>query len=178
MRKLLSSIDKSLALVENSLTVLIVTIMVLMAFFQVMLRNLFSTGILWGDIFLRHLVLWVGFIGASLATREEKHINIDILTRLTSPKTQQYLRIFTDLVTMGVCIVLAKAGYTFLTYEIEAGTVLFENIPSWIFQMIIPIGFALIAFRYFLKVAGRILDLVEGKQNEIPSPPLSEQQQE
>ena len=86
MRKILQKIDRGLYLFENSLLILILSVMVFMAFLQVVLRNLFHSGILWGDIFLRHLVLWVGFIGASLATRSERHINIDILTRLMSPK--------------------------------------------------------------------------------------------
>lgn len=156
MQKTLKLIDKSLSLVENSLIVIIVTIMVFLSFFQVFLRNFFDYGILWGDIFLRHLVLWVGFIGASLATRDEKHINIDVLGRISPPKILPYIRNVVDLVTMAVCIALAKAGYVFLQYEIEANTILFNDVPAWIFQMIIPIGFALIAFRFLLKILERL----------------------
>ena len=73
------------AKIESWILVAIVLLMVTMSFLQIILRA-FSIGILWGDIFLRHLVLWVGFIGASLATREEKHINIDVLSRLLNEK--------------------------------------------------------------------------------------------
>ena len=52
-----------------------------LAFLQIFLRNVFTTGLAWGDLVLRNLVLWIGFIGATLATREGKHINIDILSR-------------------------------------------------------------------------------------------------
>lgn len=156
MQKTLRIIDRSLAVVENSLVVIIVTTMVVMSFLQVFLRNFFDYGILWGDIFLRHLVLWVGFIGASLATRDEKHINIDILSRITPEKYRPYLRTIVDLFTILVCIALAQAGYGFLQYEIEGNTILFNDIPAWPFQMIIPIGFALIAFRFLLKILERI----------------------
>jgi TRAP-type C4-dicarboxylate transport system permease small subunit len=156
MKKTLKFIDNSLALVENSLIVLIVAIMVVMSFLQVFLRNFFDYGILWGDIFLRHMVLWVGFIGASLATRDEKHINIDVLGRISPERFRPYLRTIVDLFTMLVCIALAHAAYGFLQYEIEANTILFNNIPAWIFQIIIPLGFALIAFRFFLKILERI----------------------
>lgn len=156
MKKTLKFIDNSLALVENSLIVLIVAIMVVMSFLQVLLRNFFDYGILWGDIFLRHMVLWVGFIGASLATRDEKHINIDVLGRISPEKFRPYLRTVVDLFTMLVCIALAHAAYGFLQYEIEANTILFNDIPAWIFQIIIPLGFALIAFRFLLKILERI----------------------
>jgi C4-dicarboxylate transporter DctQ subunit len=159
MQKIISRIDKSLLSVENILIILLLSVMVIMAFLQVILRNLFSMGILWADIFLRHLVLWVGFIGASMATREAKHINIDILTRLLSKAKQPYVKILVDIVSAAVCFVLARAGYKFVMSEIEANTILFNNIPAWIFQLIIPVGFALIGFRFILNTIEQIIEL-------------------
>jgi len=169
MQRIISRIDKGLLNVENFLIILLLSVMVLMAFLQVILRNLFSMGILWADIFLRHLVLWVGFIGASLATRESKHINVDVLSRMMSKAKQPYLRVFIDLVSAGVCLVLARAGYKFLSYEIEAGTTLFNNIPAWIFQLIIPVGFALIGFRFLLNIVEQIIQISSKKNPEAPA---------
>lgn len=157
MKNLVTRIDKSLLHIENTLIVMIVSIMVIMAFMQVLLRNLFSTGILWGDIFLRHLVLWVGFIGASLATRQQKHISIDVLNRITSRKILPYIQIVVDFVTLIVCFVLANAGYRFLAFEIDFGTILFNDVPAWIFQLIIPLGFDLIALRFLLRIIDKLL---------------------
>ncbi len=104
-------------------------------------------------------MLWVGFIGASLATRQEKHIKIDVLSQVTSQRLVPVIRIIVDMVTIFVCIVLAKAGWDFVAYEIEAKNILFNDIPSWIFQIIIPIGFGLIAFRFLLNLIGEGLKL-------------------
>ena len=90
--KILTAINSWIAKIEGVLIVIVVSIMVLLAFFQVAMRNLFDQGLLWGDIFLRHLVLWVGFLGASLATREEKHINIDVFSRFIPKKWQAFPR--------------------------------------------------------------------------------------
>ncbi len=158
MRTLLKKIDVSLTFFENSLIVIILGAMVLLAFLQVLLRNVFETGILWGDIFLRHLVLWVGFLGASLATREEKHISIDILTRVIAKKFVPLVKLLVDAVAIIVSVWLAKAGYVFLKFEIEANTILFKNIPAWYFQLIIPVGFGLIGLRFLLKFIEQILD--------------------
>ncbi|MFQ5583485.1 MAG: TRAP transporter small permease [Calditrichia bacterium] len=151
MEKVINRIDRGLAGAENFIIIVLLSIMVILAFTQVILRNFFSTGILWADIFLRHLVLWVGFIGASLATREGKHINIDILTRLISKARLPYIRMIIDVVSAIVCFILAKAGVVFLLDEIKYETILFLNVPAWIFQLIIPVGFALIAFRFILQ---------------------------
>jgi C4-dicarboxylate transporter DctQ subunit len=160
MQKSLRLVDTGLAYIENSLIVLVLGIMVVMAFLQVILRNLFDTGILWGDIFLRHLVLWVGFIGASLATRQEKHINIDLFTRIIPKGLLPYVKMVVDVVSAVICALLARAGYLFLTIGISEKATLFYNIPTRYFAVIIPVGFGLIGFRFLLKMLENISILI------------------
>ena len=133
---------------ETIVLVLVLGIMVIFAFLQVVLRNIFNEGILWGDIFLRHLVLWVGFLGASLATREQKHINIDLFSRFMSDRGKAYIRLFTNLFSVFICYLLADAGWTFVQDEEMMGTVIFADVPAWYFQTIIPIGFFMMSFRF------------------------------
>ena len=161
--KLLEYINKYIEKLESGLLVLILVIMVILAFLQVVLRNLFDQGILWADIFLRHLVLWVGFIGASLATREEKHINIDLFTRFLSQKGKNISRLITNLFACAICVLLAKAGWTFVQDEKAMGTILFNNIEAWYFQIIIPIGFVLMGFRFFINMLTNVLQTFQGK---------------
>lgn len=152
MKTFLHKIDIGLYHIENVLIFLIMGIMVLLSFLQVLLRNFFDTGLLWADIFLRHLVLWVGFIGAALATRSEKHINVDILSRIVSKRYLASIKIVTQLFAITICAILARASYIFVMSEKEAGTIVFENIPSWYLQIILPVGFLLIGLRFLLKI--------------------------
>ena len=48
---------------------------------QIIMRNLFGSGFIWGDDLVKVIVLWVGFLGAAYASRDAKHINIDIISR-------------------------------------------------------------------------------------------------
>ena len=142
--------------IERTLVITMLGVMVLLAFAQVMLRNLFSTGFLWADPLLRHLVLWLGFLGASLATQEEKHISIDVITRYTSARTTQYIRLLTNLFAAGVCFFMMRAGWIFLLSEKEVSETLLtigeREFPTWWFQLVIPLGFALLSFRFVLKI--------------------------
>lgn len=147
---LIQKINQYVVKAETVLLVFIVLSMVLLAFAQVVLRNLFDQGILWADIFLRHLVLWVGFIGASLATREEKHINIDVLTRFTKGRPKAVIQTIVMLFAVYICYLLLTASWNFVMEEREYQTMLFENIPAWYFQIIIPIGFSLMGIRFLL----------------------------
>jgi TRAP-type C4-dicarboxylate transport system permease small subunit len=129
--------------------------MIVLAFLQVVLRNVFSTGLLWADPFLRHLVLWIGFLGASLATQQERHINLDIITRYLGPRWVSCVRMLTNLFAVAVTAFLARAAWTFVHNEMSSNEPLFTindvAVSAWWLQSIIPIGFALMAFRFVIR---------------------------
>ena len=153
--KITKALSSALSFLERTLLVLLLGVMVVLAFLQVVMRNMFSTGIIWADPFLRHMVLWIGFLGASLATQGEKHINLDVITRYTSARITNLLRITTNFFAGIVTVFLARAGWTFLQNEISSGDVLLTigqtNVQAWWFQLIIPIGFGLMAFRFAIR---------------------------
>ncbi len=150
--KLLDIIDEAIAKIEKVLITLLLSLMVLIGFTQVILRNFFETGLLWADPFLRYAVLWLAFIGASLATREDRHINIDVLTRLLSPKLKKLSFVVTNLFALVVCVILLKASIDFIKIEIEFPNDIFLGIKNWQVEMVIPIGFALMSFRFFVRI--------------------------
>jgi TRAP-type C4-dicarboxylate transport system permease small subunit len=162
--KFLQAVSRALNVLERSLIVLLLGIMVVLAFCQVILRNFFASGLLWGDPFLRQMVLWIGFLGASLATQQEKHINIDLLTRFASPKTVNIVHIATNLFAGLVCYYLMSAGLTFLWSEMEGHEALFSigemEFTAWWFQTIIPAGFGLMSFRFFIRAIEHIMEAI------------------
>ncbi|MBM4167098.1 MAG: TRAP transporter small permease subunit, partial [Ignavibacteria bacterium] len=112
--KLIFSIEKYLAKVESAIIVTMLSIMVLLAFLQVLLRNFFSFGFLWGDPLLRYIVLWVGFLGAVLATKEEKHFGIEFVNRLLSPRMMHLALFIVDLFASVIAFLLLRAALQFL----------------------------------------------------------------
>ena len=97
------------------------------------------------------MVLWVGFLGASLATREDRHIKIDVLSRLLHSKHRKWVELFTNLFSAFVSGLLIKAAYVFIRDERAAETTLFLGIPLWLFMSIILIGFIIMTFRFIIK---------------------------
>lgn len=148
--KFLEALNNWIARIETGIIVIILTVMILLAFLQVILRNLFDQGLLWGDILLRHLVLWIGFIGASLATRDEKHISIDLFSRFLNPRGKNIAGLVTNLFSIFISYLLTDASWSFVMDEKMVGTTIFNDIPAWYFQIIIPIGFGLITFRFLV----------------------------
>ncbi len=161
--KLIRSIDSIVGAIAAAILVTLLAVMLFMGFTQVVLRNLFSTSILWGDVFLRHVVLWVAFLGAIVATGEKRHITIDALTKVLSDKGKKIAGIITGIASVVVCYFLTDASHRFLVDEIEFGGTLMLDIPRWIFQLIIPLGFGLMMLRFSIRVLEDFLELVSGR---------------
>lgn len=162
--KLLNKINNVLTFVEKFCIITILSLMVLLAFLQVVLRNVFSSGIIWGDTFLRHLVLWIGFLGATLAAERGKHISIDLVGRFVKGKMAIVIQLITNSFATIISYLLARAGWIFLQSEIDSGDILFsigeKSIFTWWFEIIIPLGFGLISFHFFIRAVEHIISLV------------------
>lgn len=139
--------------VENLLLVLLFAGMLVIAGGQIVLRNFFDSGLAWADPFLRVTVLWLALLGALAATRSNKHINIDVLGRLAPQAWQAPIRALTMFFAMVVCGVIAYVSGEFLVLEIDTPTEAFAGIPAWVFEVVIPVSFGLMALRFGIHFA-------------------------
>lgn len=139
--------------------------MICMAVAQIVFRNLFDAGIVWGDLLTRILVLWVGLVGAMVASRENKHISIDVITRYLPPRAKIAADALTALFAAAVCSIAAWYGFQFVKTEFEMGGRAFAKVPAWLCEAVIPFAFAVIALRYFILSVIHLLSLK--KNNEL-----------
>ena len=146
LNKLLLFINK----IEDGIIVMLLTSMLGFAVLQIILRNFFHGGIQWGDTFLRVLVLWIGLIGAMIASRDAKHINIDLLSKYLPGKLSSASGIFCQLFTATISAIVAYYSYLFVLMEKESGDTAFSSIPIWLCEAIIPFSFLVISIRYFI----------------------------
>jgi TRAP-type C4-dicarboxylate transport system permease small subunit len=144
-------VDEALVRVEQTLLVTFLSFMILTAFLQIVLRNFFSTGLDWADSLLRNLVLWIGFIGATLATKEGKHINIDVVSRWLPALGKNIVTLITHLFSLCISCLLTYAALKFIKNEVQMGRMTFLNIPAWIPEMILPITFGVMTLRFGLR---------------------------
>ena len=135
--------------VENGILVAVLLSMLAMAVLQILMRNLFESGIVWGDILVRILVLWVGLVGAMVASRQGNHINIDILSRYLPKQAKNSIKSAVEFFTATVCSVAAFYTFRFVKIEFTEGGMAFAQVPIWVCEAIIPIAFTVIALRYF-----------------------------
>ncbi len=136
---------------EDAVLALLLTGMIVLAAGQILLRNFFAYGLSWADPLLRILVLWLALLGAMAATREGRHIHIDLLSRFLPPLAARLARRATDLFAAAACALVAWHGGRFVWFEWQDGSELFSGVPAWSAEIIIPLGFALMALRFLLQ---------------------------
>jgi len=156
-------INRTITFVENCLLALSLFVMIALAGTQIIMRNFWDSGLAWGDTSLSILVLWVGMLGAMVATREQNHISIDVLSRFLPPHLKGLNQILIDLFTAAVCGLLSYHSYRFVVMEYEDGTIAFESVPAWLCEAIIPFGFGLIALRSGFTCVAQTIALIRGK---------------
>ena len=124
---------------------------------QILLRNAFSIGLPWIDELLRLILLWLAMIGAVAASREHKQIAIDILSRFLAPHRLRWVELMTSSFTAAVTGALCFYSARFVQQSYEFEDQLLGDWPAWLFQIILPIGFGLMAYRYVLRAISCLL---------------------
>jgi TRAP-type C4-dicarboxylate transport system permease small subunit len=137
-----------IAWLEDGLLILLLGAMIGLAAAQIVLRNIWESGLVWGDPMTKILVLWVAMLGAMAATRDGNHINIDLLSRFLPAKARTANRMITDLFAASVCAVLAYHAARMVIIDREGSTMAFATVPTWICELIIPVGFGIMALRF------------------------------
>ena len=142
---------------EDLLLLLLLGAMILLAGLQIVQRNLLATGFIWVDELLRILVLWLGLVGAVIATRSDRHITIDVLSRWLPVSVQQKVRVLVEIFAALVCAILCWHATRFVQMERSYGATVLGDYPAWLAQAIIPGAFGLMAGRYLWRLCRRLL---------------------
>jgi len=162
-KSFLEHFQKLIERVEDSILVGLLLLMIFLAVLQILLRDVFATGIVWSDVLVRILVLWVGLVGAMVASRQGRHINIDIMDRYLSERAKIVARFVVEFFTALICLIAAYYGLRFVQMEFSVGGRAFAKVPSWLCESIIPFAFMVMAVRYILLSVNNFKKIVESR---------------
>ena len=134
--------------IEDLTLALLLLGMIALAAAQIALRNFFDASLSWGDPLLRMMVLWVGMLGALAASRDDRQITVDVLSHFLRGRVRTAARAVTSLFTAAVSGLLAFHAARFAAFDREAGVEAVAGFPAWLFELVMPFAFGLIALRY------------------------------
>ncbi len=154
----LSRISSFLNRLEEVLLGSLLIFMVLLGSLQILFRNILSISLFWIDPLLQHMVLWIALLGASVATRMDRHISIDLLSERLSPPLRVWVQVGVHLFSAGVCFLLVIPAVHFVQEEYPMGRILALGIPIWTSEAVMPVMMIVLGLR-FLGKAWRALNI-------------------
>lgn len=147
----------------------IVAFLVTTVLFVIIARDYFPDGYSWSKELSLIMLLWVGFLGASVCAHEGKHIQMGALKRVVPASLSRWTDALGYIATAAFCAFMALLGYI---YAQEALTLegRFEqtNIPDWVATIAVPAAFAMTALRYLGAAVSSVLGGTYG------APPIDE----
>ncbi len=152
---LLRLVDRALIGVEVAGVTAALSLMVVLKFADVVMRNTGHGGIPEFASIAQHLVIWVGMLGASLAAADRKHIAIELFAPLVTPQGRRVVEGIVDVATIFFCALVCYIAWQWIEFDERANPkTLFEvaaidlKFKRWWSLSIVPIGFGLIGLRF------------------------------
>ena len=155
MDKALEKLERAGRLAENTALVVLLATMIGVSVFQIVNRQLLGGAftIAWADELVKLIVLWLAMVGSIAACRDNKHIRIDLITHVLSGPVVSWIKIVVDLFAAGVCAVIAWHSYRLIREEAGWGDTIFNDLPLWVFHVIVPVAFVLISYQFLVRTA-------------------------
>jgi TRAP-type C4-dicarboxylate transport system permease small subunit len=152
---------------ENASLVILLSTMIILAVGQIVLRLFFSIGFVWTDELIKLIVLWIALIASVAAARSDRHLRIDVLSHFVPEKFARFPRIVVDAFAASMCILLAWHSYLYVQLSIEFEDTVLVAFPAWIAYLVLPLSFALMAYRFILAFAGEVLVLFRPQEPDV-----------
>lgn len=132
--------------IEDGISVAILLVMALLPLVEIPLR--FAGANLPGAVqWVSLLTLWIGFTGAVLAARDRRHLSLSTGSTFLKGRLEYASRILITVVASVTTAALAYGAWITVEVEMDSTQTLPGGIPAWIGQVVMPIGYGLIAIR-------------------------------
>jgi len=160
--RLLRNLDALLLRAEEGVIGVLLITASLVLFANVVARYGFNDSFPWAEELTRYAIVWMVFIGSSLAASKGAHISVDVLMRLLGKSgAGKALIVGVDLLCTALSVLLVVFGWDLVAQAREFGQVTPSlQVPLWAVQLAMPVGGALMtlrfAQRFFADLAGDI----------------------
>jgi C4-dicarboxylate transporter DctM subunit len=144
---------KSGTRVESWAVVALTVAMIVLPVIETVVRR-FGGTLPGGAVYVQHMTLWVGFIGALLATAAEKHLALSTIDMLPKGAARTTALAYGHFVSATVTAVLGLASLIMVLADTARVDKLPGGIPEWTTELIMPVGFAVMAVRFAWKTPG------------------------
>lgn len=139
--------------IQEYVVIFLVSVCILVGTLQVASRFIFSISIPWSEELIRYSFVWIVFIGASLAVRDNQHATITVVADLLPAKAREIISIIVDLLCIAFAYFMITEGFNLVKMQIATNQLTSATeLPIAIVTVIIPVGAILMVLNYIKKI--------------------------
>jgi tripartite ATP-independent transporter DctM subunit len=136
--------------------------MLLLPVLEIVLRKLTGRGISGSSTIVQHLTLVVGMVGGAVAAREGRLLALSPAQRFLAGRALAAAQIFSGGIAGAISFFLCLASAQYVMDVRPLGKILVYGIPVWVVQLVLPLGFGVIACRLLWQVSQRWVGRIAG----------------
>jgi TRAP-type C4-dicarboxylate transport system permease small subunit len=129
--------------------------------------RLLPNGLIWSQPLALVLTLWVGFLGASMATYEHKHLKVEAVVRMFPEHARRYVGFVSSIGTALFCFCLMWVSLRYVRFSYDefvstagqGGLISGTSVPKYQAFLALPLSFGIMAMRF----AGLGVLAIQGK---------------
>ncbi|APE32632.1 C4-dicarboxylate ABC transporter permease [Halomonas aestuarii] len=131
--------------------------------------RVFFEAVGWTEEVARFLLVWITFLGATLAFQRGRHIAVTFVVDALPDPLQRVARIAAVLVALGFMIALMVIGYRYMQVQSFQKSASLRLSMTWVYA-VIPLCSALMAWYAFVDLVGLIVRGSNDGEPDQPSP--------
>jgi tripartite ATP-independent transporter DctM subunit len=108
-----------------------------------------------GAEYLRHLTLWLAFVGGLVTTRQRRHLTFSTSEFLGKGRLARVARVATAALAAAATGLLAYSSLQLVAEERSAGKLLPGGFPEWLSECVMPVALALMSLRFCWQASER-----------------------
>ncbi|MEX0976315.1 MAG: TRAP transporter small permease [Woeseia sp.] len=149
---------------ENALLVLLLGAMMCLAVGQIAMRMFFQSGLIWADELLKVMVLWIALIASVAASRNQRHLRIDILSHFLPARIARLPGVIVSAFASLVCAIIAWHSWRYVSLTLEFNDTVLLDTPAWMVQGILPVACVLMSYHFAVDCIRNLAALVRDRQ--------------
>ena len=158
LRRFNRAVGKVVNAVEVSILVFCVASLGILLITNVLARTFFQS-IYFAEEVSKFLVMLMTFTGVSYGVRKARHIRMGAFLDAMPPKMEKTFIIIISLISAVVMAIMAWASWEYLINAMSKGHMTPAlQVPTWTFDVIIPIGFGLACIQYIRTILKNIIE--------------------
>lgn len=135
---------------------------------DVAMRYLFNAPLDWSyDLIARYLIVYLFYFALSDTLRRDRHIVVDMLSRIVPARVRHVLELIGYLLSLAVFTIMAWLGAERAWVEFAGNDIVFDSLqwPSWVVSVALPIGIGVMLLRVAMRIVALVLSLVGARHD-------------